>query len=199
MGAWAVDLFTDRQRADFWICSSHSNPLFCVPSYRLGQGPPSSAQGSHRILTWALPLTLGDLRQIASENKFTASALLTCKRLLGSWHDALLWGSRAPLPFHACRHRCKWVEGWGAWVPTVLGLPFHQDWAPFGPEWGKMPRCGGYTVFCTKSSSFTARDLEKASSAQHWSPAVGAAKPHVKMWEANTEDSGFISTPQRAQ
>lgn len=34
MGAWAVDLFKDRQRADFLICSSHSNPMFSVPSYR---------------------------------------------------------------------------------------------------------------------------------------------------------------------
>lgn len=54
----------DRQRADFWICSSYSNPMFCVYSYRLGQEQPSSTQGSPRTPIWALPLTLSDLTQI---------------------------------------------------------------------------------------------------------------------------------------
>lgn len=118
-GTRTVDLFKDRQRADFAICSSHTNPMFCVPSYSFPV--PRAATGYSRVSTGQKAKWLGFLfrfccsvtlaKSTAENFKFPISALLTRECLRGSWDDALPWGSRSLFPcLQTHTHRFKGVS-----------------------------------------------------------------------------------------
>lgn len=87
-----MDLFKDRQRADSVICSSHSNPMFCVSSYSFPV--PRTVADYSRVSTGQKVKWLGFLfrfccsvtlaKSTAENFKFPISALLTHECLLGS-------------------------------------------------------------------------------------------------------------------
>lgn len=176
MGTWTVDLFKDRQRAGFLICSSHSNPMFCVSSYSFPV--PRAAAGCGRVSTglklkwhrflFRLCRPTTSSRSTSENFKFPISALLTHICLLGSLGDALLCGSRCPISMPTDKHRFERGEDWGAELLQFWGSPFTRTNCPQARGGERSQGSEVYIVFCTKSGSFIATDQEGASSAQCW-------------------------------
>lgn len=152
MGTWTVDLFKDRQRAGFLICSSHSNPMFCVPSYSFSVS--RAAAGCSRARTglklkghtflFRLCSSMTSGRSTSEifqlPNQCSADPCMPSWKL--RWHSSpWIWISN----FHAYTHThmLKKVEDWGARAPSVLGLTFYQDQVPSGQRWEKKPRLRG--------------------------------------------------------
>lgn len=202
MGAWAVDLFTDRQRAGFLIRRSHSNPVFSIPSYRSWgrDGLPTSmaatscgGAGPGLRVKWfqfwfrlchKWSVTLG--KSTFEKFRPSVSALLTHKCFLGNWDDALPWGSQGPISMSADTEASggELLQPWGSAFTRTESCPQARA--------ENLPRFGGTHFLLKQVGLLIARDQEEVSSAQHqqfWEwPCL-----RLELLEANAENSGFLS------